>query len=245
LQRVSLFFLVLLLPAVGLRAGDPPSTNGYDWGLVRAYFSGGVVLSEQNQSFSKQDLFLAFDLEKVWRYAPAGPLRRLMVGSFFDTRLTSIPVTATDTVESRRSAQVQMGFYLPVITTEWSTPEAGSGALFAAPVVKLGLETTGQPPAGANAENFFTFQGYGVRLGHYGGTGTSGVAPDLVSYLDCLVGRWGNIPGSRRWAFEGRLKIPRTPLMVGFDANVGRGASDLRFLFGTRFDMATLLDKLR
>ncbi len=60
-----------------------------------------------------------------------------------------------------------------------------------------------------------------------------------------------------RLDFEGLLKIPNTPLYVGFNANIGQrtlGASrldhgyaapdDLRFLFGTKFDISTLLNKL-
>jgi Putative Ig domain len=48
-----------------------------------------------------------------------------------------------------------------------------------------------------------------------------------------------------RLGFEGRLKIPETPLFVGFDANLGKGPDDLRFLFGTRFDIGTLFGRLK
>jgi hypothetical protein len=48
-----------------------------------------------------------------------------------------------------------------------------------------------------------------------------------------------------RLGFEGRLKIPETPLFVGFDANLGKGPDDLRFLFGTRFDIGNLFGKLK
>lgn len=237
----------ILLTAAPLRCADAPAADTYDWGLVRAYFSGGVILSQQNQSFSKQDLFLGFDLEKIWRYDPAGRQPRWMVASFFDTRLTSIPVATAGMdgmVESRRSAMVQMGFYVPLLTTEWSAAESGHGALFVAPLAKFGLETAGQTASDATG-NLFTSQGYGVRMGHFSGTGAAGVAPELISYLDCVLGSWGSVPGSRRWGFEGRLKIPHTPLMVGFDANVGKTDSDLRFLFGTRFDAGKLLEKLK
>jgi hypothetical protein len=66
-----------------------------------------------------------------------------------------------------------------------------------------------------------------------------------------------------RYSFEGVLKIPRTPLVIGFNANVaaqrypgdplpGSGLpdkahpysivrDDLRFLFGARFDFAKLI----
>lgn len=55
--------------------------------------------------------------------------------------------------------------------------------------------------------------------------------------LDFRERRW-------RWAFEGRLKVPLMPLYVGFDANLGDGADDVRFLFGTKFDVGKLFSKL-
>jgi hypothetical protein len=48
-----------------------------------------------------------------------------------------------------------------------------------------------------------------------------------------------------RWGIEGRLKIPMTPLQIGFDANLGAGRDDVRFIFGTRFDIGVLFSKLR
>jgi predicted outer membrane repeat protein len=57
--------------------------------------------------------------------------------------------------------------------------------------------------------------------------------------------------------FEGLLKVPKTPLVLGFNANIGQeeiGAQkldhafqppdDLRFLFGTKLDLSTLLSKI-
>jgi len=46
-----------------------------------------------------------------------------------------------------------------------------------------------------------------------------------------------------RWGVEGRLKIPETTLFVGVDANLGKGPDDLRFLFGTRFDIGALFHR--
>jgi hypothetical protein len=60
-----------------------------------------------------------------------------------------------------------------------------------------------------------------------------------------------------RLDLEGLLKIPGTPIYVGFNANLGQKAvgagmfdphfsapDDLRFFFGTKFDISTLLSKL-
>jgi hypothetical protein len=89
-------------------------------------------------------------------------------------------------------------------------------------------------------------------------------APELISWLDITMGRWENfeldIPTGqlngdgnpittrqRRWRYqaEGRLKIPETPFMVGFDGNFGQGPDDLRFGFGMRFDVAKLIHRLK
>jgi hypothetical protein len=83
-----------------------------------------------------------------------------------------------------------------------------------------------------------------------------------------MIGRFSNleslVQGSstnpilrqRLWrvSVEGILKVPSTPLIIGFNANVGmsnpgakvvrRAGDDLRFLFGVRFDVAKLLAKV-
>ena len=48
-----------------------------------------------------------------------------------------------------------------------------------------------------------------------------------------------------RTMVEGRLKIPDTALQIGFDANLGHGRDDIRFVFGTRFDIGELFGRLR
>ena len=89
-------------------------------------------------------------------------------------------------------------------------------------------------------------------------------APELISWLDITTGRWenfeltiptGQLDGDgnpittrqRRWRYqaEGRLKIPETPFLVGFDGNFGQGPDDLRFGFGMRFDVAKLIHRLK
>jgi hypothetical protein len=76
-------------------ATAPP---GWDWGLVRAYFTFGALLSQQDSQFSHSDLFLSFHLDKT--YLPLKNLdstskHSLMPGlnSFFEPRLTALPVT--------------------------------------------------------------------------------------------------------------------------------------------------------
>jgi hypothetical protein len=89
-------------------------------------------------------------------------------------------------------------------------------------------------------------------------------APELISWLDLTMGRWenfevllptnlkdsaGNVVTVRRrpWRYqaEGRLKIPGTPFIAGFDGNFGEGPDDVRFGFGMRFDVGNLIQKFK
>jgi hypothetical protein len=250
--------------------------------------------------------------------------------TFFDVRLTSIPVSACnlqngstgtnggscaspsptptpaagatvkqaadatpsptplDTFLSQsKAARFTVGAYLPFTITTWNYNKQAN-ALFIAPLAKVGFDTpvgdltqiqTTTTPAGAtltptavNQANFYNFYGYGGRVGHYALTKSRDEAPELVSYLDLIVGRYSNLetliepekgataehPVKRmrlyRLGLEGILKIPTTPLIIGFSANVGqeslglgsntivqRAGDDLRFLFGARFDAAKLM----
>jgi hypothetical protein len=130
-----------------------------------------------------------------------------------------------------------------------------------------------------NPAQFYNFYGYGVRLGHYKLSNTADAAPDLLSYIDVIAGRYSNLEtlspvlksGSpeldsngdvRTWrlrqyriALEGVWKVPTTPFIVGFSANIGQNLTgvrrqeaardDLRFFFGARFDMARLFSQLK
>ncbi len=114
-----------------------------DWGRVRANFTAGVVLSYDNNfqaesnsgSSSQSTLFLGLNVEKNWKWAglkPAGTsvqtfTGRVLLTSFLDIRLTSVPVTAstgTDAVNtflaSAKSAELQGGAYLPILISHWT-----------------------------------------------------------------------------------------------------------------------------
>jgi|HubBroStandDraft_6_1064221.scaffolds.fasta_scaffold211536_1 hypothetical protein len=123
-----------------------------------------------------------------------------------------------------------------------------------------------------NPTTFYNHYGYGARLGHYAMTKSNSEAPESISYLDVTVGRFSNLESFvqegnsgptdlRRRLYrvylEGILKVPGTPLIIGFSANVGqeavglgnshivqRAGDDLRFLFGARFDVAKLVSKI-
>jgi len=146
---------------------DPPE---YDWGRVRGYFASGVVFSKERDNFSKTDIFLDFTLDKTYLAKPFGPFKNL--NTFFDARLTSIPVTAGPAaspspspsaspcntadcvafITSRKAAMMQAGIYLPMYWnfTMWNreVPRIGraarweTNALFIAPLAKGGVLTT-------------------------------------------------------------------------------------------------------
>ena len=87
---------------------------------------------------------------------------------------------------------------------------------------------------------------------------------NLISWLTLSYGRWENfeietpsglkdamgndiLVRQRPYRIEalGWLKIPETPFIIGFDGNFGKGPDDVRFIFGTRFDIGKVLHTIR
>jgi hypothetical protein len=205
---------------------------------VRAYLSAGVLTARDSDGFSRQSAYLAFNLDTNWRRKGD-----FLVNSFFETRLASVPAEAGEgLVASQKTAQVQGGIYLPWITTRWKA-NGTSYSLFVAPLAKAGIET----PTERAINRFYNSAGGGIRLGHFRNAASREIAPELISYVDVTYGRSGPL-GQRGLAIEGILKAPGTPLIVGFGANLGAGENsrdDLRFLFGTRFDLGNLTARLK
>ena len=135
-------------------------------------------------------------------------------------------------------------------------------ALFIAPLAKGSLLAAQDGPVLVDLRqklfnHLYPAHHYGVRLGHFAIDSRSNVAPELVSFMDVTVGQFHNFrvagppvvnPGysdgaviPTRVEFQGRFKIPSTPLTIGFSANMGRGRDDMRVFFGTRFDIGRLL----
>ena len=156
---------------------------------------------------------------------------------------------------SRKSVMVQIGTYLPLYLNDrlsW-THRGNRNVLFVAPILKAGMNTLTDD--GEKGRNLMTFYSGGLRFGHFDvGKFTTPpslpreVAPRLISYLDITIGKWQNLEylGERRLRteFEGRVKIPGLPMRFGFDANVGKGRDDLRFLIDTSFDVGKLFKKV-
>jgi hypothetical protein len=115
---------------------------------------------------------------------------------------------------------------------------------------------------------FFHFFEVGSRFGLYKFHDEAhDVAPDQLLYLDIAGGRYQSFPsvnttaGSAtagaitgypwRLSMEGRFMVPKIPVFLGFNSNTLPGShritnapGDLRFLFGTSFDVGCLLQKV-
>jgi hypothetical protein len=168
-------------------------------------------------------------------------------------------------VSSRKGAAVQIGAYMPFYGTATTWLHAGGPhALFFAPVFRIGFQTIpgdrqSSEALAVGADDVYRFWSGGFGVGLLKLTGTRNRAPEVISYLHLTWGHYeafeyprdpANHPASDiakplRTVAEARLKIPETPLQIGFDANLGEGHDDVRFSFGVRFDIGDLLAKLK
>jgi hypothetical protein len=187
---------------------------------------------------------------------------------------SSIPelnIGANSILQSSQSGIVQAGAYLPYYfhDTRWQF-RRNDYALFLGPLAKGGFQTVRAgnidgltsdqaKAAQIDGKDVYRFVAGGVRIGHFRLPKGQGSSPELLSYIDVTTGRWDNLRTPRpgitpvggagfqyplRFDAEGRHKVPYGPFFVGFGLNVGSGADDLRFLFGTRFDIGQLLSSI-
>lgn len=152
-----------------------PISSAGDWGRIKAYFTSGILLSQSQGSFSQSNLFLSFALDRSWRlpgpaYGASGGI--FGVNTFFDTRLTAVPVTAQPCTTSstatnssqcpassasgggsnnfntflstQKTAVLAVGAYLPFVMKSW-TYEGVRNGLFIAPLSKVGFQTPTAP----------------------------------------------------------------------------------------------------
>ena len=189
---------------------------------------------------------------------------------------TYVPLT---TAHWKRGAEAYSFFVAPLAKAGFTTLADDQ-----APVAGT---TTSLPLTG----HFFTSYSYGARLGVFRNflknenDFDTNASPELVSYVDVTTGKFGNFEAFRdltleanpkapsdpphmfyrvrpwRYSFEGLLKIPHSVFVIGFNANIGRGAfaadkvngitrpfssprDDLRFLFGARFDFSRFMQAI-
>lgn len=155
-------------------------------------------------------------------------------------------------------AQVNALFAAPVfrfgiqtITEDPAAPQTSTSAATSGGTQTVATRTVATAP---DEDDVFHFWSVGFGVGHYRLTGTRNEAPELISYLHITWGKSeafeskgtdGVIVKPSRWFVEGRLKIPDTALQVGFDANLGAGPDDVRFVFGTRFDLGAVIGRMK
>lgn len=83
----------------------------FNWGRVRGYMAAGGLFSYDNNNFSEESIFLSFNVTKNWLWG--GPFsyynrdkqlvngyKRMMFETYFDARLTSLPVAACTSTSS-------------------------------------------------------------------------------------------------------------------------------------------------
>jgi hypothetical protein len=126
--------------------------------------------------------------------------------------------------------------------------------------------------------NVYPFYSAGFRLGSFGMPHSWNKAPYLFSYFDATLGKWysfiqcqnslcsppvnntttpptvlagnpTNLLFPLMIGLEGRLKIPKTPILIGFDSytpatHAASVHGDLRFLFGVRLDVGCLYNSV-
>jgi hypothetical protein len=183
-----------------------------------------------------------------------------------------LSITANTLLQSKHSGFVEAGAYLPKFwgSTRWRYHRTDY-ALFLAPLLKGGFQTVREgtidgltadqaQAAQIDGKDVYRFLAGGTRIGLVNLPGNSkNASPQLLNYIDVTVGRWDNLrvtrPGIQpvggagfqyplRFDAEGVLSIPHSGLFVGFGLNAGAGADDLRFIFGTRFDVSQLLSRV-
>jgi hypothetical protein len=219
---------------------------------------------------------LALELKRFRFASPSTPPSGLLFNTSFEARIAQQPVVGADpgiaaadpgigasvsTVLQKPSAgYIEGTMYVPF----WRRSMAWNfnnreNALFLAPIMKAGfiVANTMAKTSDPIVRDIYAFHHYGVRLGHFAlDSRRRTVAPELVSYLDITLGKFGNfrplptasVPAPRtptRAEVHGRLRLPSTPIYIGFTANLWSDelADDFRFFFGTRFDLSRMLAK--
>jgi hypothetical protein len=240
--------------------------NPLDLGRVHYYFTAGVILSNDqgfqlNSPGTQADLFLDLNADRAWLPLDSNGFRRINVNTYLDIGLTSVPTeqaqagnTLDSFIQSQKAAIFQGGAYLPLIAGQpWSTGGTRY-SLFVAPLAQAGFTTlTSAATAGASiTDRFFKSYSFGTRLGVFQHSHSAAAAPELVSYVDIARGRFGDFGHPWRYSLEGVFKVPHSPLVLGFNANIGTGGNlaftqprdDLRFLVGAQFDFSKFLKAL-
>jgi hypothetical protein len=259
-QDLSVSFVIdkTWLQATDFELGAPKATRD-EFNLLRTRVS---ELSHQRQAQ------VARLTERRDPTRSRGAWRMRQLNSFFDARVTALPLvvegdgsdvaTSEQFLSTRKGALVQVGIYAPIYGPQTAWEHDGAiHTLFIAPVVRGGIATIAggdddDQLSSTDVDDVHQFWSAGIGLGLYRLTGTTNQAPELINYLHATWGRSesfeftesGVVQKPLRLFIEARLMVPSTALQVGFDANLGDGRDDVRFVFGTRFDIGELIARL-
>jgi hypothetical protein len=185
-------------------------------------------------STSTASPFISFDLDRNWFLG-----RSSRFNSFFDARLTEIATTSLSTSTStnplststsvssllmnKQAGSLEAGGYFPLVFTKWDYRDQPY-SLFVAPLIKGGFYTSTdtQNPnvTPVNPTDFYKFYGFGARVGHYRehrywtGELNSSRAPEQLSYMDVVVGRWDNFEYAAPFVNNGTSAAPAPPCNV-------------------------------
>jgi hypothetical protein len=280
--------------------------SGSNAGLFLAFDADRAWLPLNTHGMSRFNINTFFDA-RLTSVATQNATSTTTTGSA--TPSTS-PSTFDTFKSSSQAASLEAGIYAPLVTTPWAKDRY---SLFLGPLFKAGFVTlTDQQIAAASAQStstassttttttqtaaltdrFYTNYALGSRIGVFRHFHSRDAAPDLISFVDIAVGKFGDFEAVRliqpaerdnmtgysltnemislrpwRVSLEGLLRIPRTPLVLGFNANIGLSSvhaqmvkdgmtgtpflvpfalpkDDLRFLLGARFDAGKLFRSL-
>ncbi len=183
------------------------------------------------------------------------------------------PDSLSSFIASKKGALIQLGFYMPLWRDSWvddPDEEGKTTVFFVAPLAKIGFQSINEEikTIRDDPDDLFEIQAFGVRIGQLRCREGIKEGIEVESYLDLTVGKWeafeecvgkikqptpiscGDPPagGTKisnfRFGLEGRLKIPGAPIILGIDLNSGEDRDDVRFILGTRFDIASLFVRL-
>lgn len=148
-QRLRLFGVSKTGAVSDSAAATEVDPYGIDWGRVRGYFTGGVILSNNNSQFNltSANTFLDFNIDKAWLRQQQRIdsidhgfdwKERFRIHSYFDARLTAIPVgtggsssgsAPTLSSGTATSSTGSTGSSSPASTSSTSNPSVNASSL--------------------------------------------------------------------------------------------------------------------
>ena len=207
--------------------GDPTFSkfqlviNPTDFGRFQMGFTGGVMISNQQQTSNSSTASQYLDVGLAYTWARA---HRLSPGlsTFLNARLTSLPVATTTTtasttgttptlsqslnvLSSQQSARILIGAYLPFRTTRFAKR---SNYFTIAPLLKAGFDTLLNPTVSSsttpstgttsittgNFSSVYSMFAAGTRVGWETYPLSTDEAPQTNTWISFVIGNYSNLP---------------------------------------------------